>query len=287
MHDIVIIDSNEVRPPKVLLYVFIELCQAFKERGYTVKIIHSIHEITNNSIVFLGDAYIHPNIVSILNAVAPDAIYIGWYWHRIDVSGLKHFIHTYENMLNPDSRVLLLKGKLNSCPLLLRASDNPDLIGFYEKNIQYDYCYMGWDYRPDLVPSDPYKGFYLGTTDTSLFLSYDARKEIYLSSMFALGIQNNGNIYNKHVSQRIFEGLAYGCIVLSNSLSACEQTDNIVVYVTSKQDVEDKIKFYKEHHELFLHKQEEGYAFIKKCGTNHYAIDMFIQCILANFDIII
>jgi spore maturation protein CgeB len=104
-------------------------------------------------------------------------------------------------------------------------------------------------------------------------------KKIYLSSIFALGFQSDENIITKHVSQRIFEGLAYGCIVLSNSIPACEQTNNIVVYIESKADLENKMKYFKENPDIVKEKQEEGYKFIKHFGTNHYSIDTFMNCI--------
>jgi hypothetical protein len=270
----------------VLIFVFIELCQAFIDRKYNFRIVENINELTNNSIVFMGDTINTPDVVSLLKNIAPDAIYIGWYWQKINSDDLKYFIYTYENMLNPDERVSFLKKKINNYPLLLRAQENPEFVGTYPKNIVYDYCYMGWKYSPELVPSNSdFKGIYHGVTDHNLFLHYSKRKQIYLSSIFALGFQADSNINDKHVSQRIFEGLAYGCVVLSNSIPACEQTNNIVVYVNSKQDLENKMRFFKANPELIKKKQIEGYEFIKQYGTNHYAIDKFINCIKTNFDI--
>ena len=287
MRDILILDCDEVRCPQVLIFVFVELCQAFKDRNYTVKIVHDVREITNNSIVFIGDTFRHPNIATLLNKIAPDAIYVGWYWHKQNTDALKYFIHTYENMLNPDDRVKFLKQKINNCPLLLRASEHPDKISTYEKNIIYDYCYMGANYCQDLVPSKKYKGVHHAAHQHKDYLPYSKRKEIYLSSNFALGFQVNDNIVNKHVSQRIYEGMAYGCIVLTNSIPACEQTQNIPVYVSSRQDLEDKMEFYMANPVLMKQKQIEGYEYIKQYGTNHYAIDKFIHCIKDIFDIVV
>ena len=285
--DIIILDCDEIKCPKVLMFVFVELCQGFKDLGFNVKIINNISEITNNTIVFMGNSFKKPNVELLLNYYAPDAIYIGWYWQDENTNLLKHFIYTYENFLNPDKRINLIKRKPNNCPLLLRASEHPNNIGTYEKNIIYDYCYMGWDYRPDLVPSEKFKGLYHGVRDHNKFLSYNDRKKIYLSSKFALGIQSNENINFKHVSQRIYEGLAYGCIVLTNSSAACEQTNNIAVFVQSKQDIEDKINFYNENYALMRQKQQEGYEFVKLYGTNHYSIDKFATCIKNTFGITI
>ena len=92
MRDIIILDCAEVQCPKVLMFVFVELCQAFKDRNYNVKIIRNINDISNNCIVFMGDTLRSPDIVSLLNSIAPDAIYIGWYWNNMKTDALKHFI---------------------------------------------------------------------------------------------------------------------------------------------------------------------------------------------------
>ena len=287
MRDIIILDCPEVQCPQVLMFVFVELCQAFKDRNYNVKIIRTINDISNNCIVFMGDKFVCPDIVALLNSIAPEAIYIGWYWHNITTDALKYFIHTFENRKNPNSKNIFLMEKNHNCPLLLMASERTDLVGTHAKNLIYDYCYMGWGYCTDLIPGDSFHGIYHGVYNHDHFLAYESRRAIYLASTFALGFQSPENIAFEHVSQRIFEGLAYGCIVLSNSLAACEQTNNIVVHITSKQDLENKMMFYKANPDIIKRKQEEGYEFIKKYGTNHYAIDQFIKCIKQNFAIVI
>ena len=291
--DIIILDCDEIKCPLVLLFVFNELCGYFKRQNYSVKIVTKINEINNNCIVFMGDSFRCSDPVKLLNLYAPDAIYIGWYWHNIDISGLKYFIYTYENMLNMNydkTRVncfrTLTQNDFN-CPLLLRANEDPLLIGTYERNPSQDYCYMGHNYHPDLVPrsQNNFTGIYHGTNDHSQYLNYDDRKNIYLSSIFALGIQDRMNIGHEHVSQRIFEGMAYGCIVLSNSLPACEQTNNIVIYFDSLDDLENKMRYYKNNPNLITQKQEEGYEFIRKFGTNHTAVSKFIDLIERKYKI--
>lgn len=291
--DIIILNCKEINCPLVLMYVFIELCGYFKRNNYTVKIINNINEIYDNSIVFMGNSFNYTDPTQLLNLYAPNAIYIGWYWQNIDVSKLKFYIHTYENALNIyfdknriNDFITLTSSKVNT-PLLLRADEDPLLIGTYERNIKYDYCYMGWRYCTDLIPTNKFNGLYHGVNDHSKFYTYEIRKTIYLSSIFALGFQSNTNIGYKHVSQRIFEGLTYGCIVLSNSLPACEQTNHIVVYITSREDLENKISYYKNNPNELLKKQKEGYDFAKKFGTNQLSIQNFADLIKKEYDIII
>lgn len=290
--DIIILDCPEIKCPIVLLFVFKEFVGYFRRNNYNVKIVNNITELHNDSIVLMGNSFNCNDPVNILKNIAPDAIYIGWYWHAINTDNLQYFIYTYENMLNiyyyanrVDDLIKIRSFKNNS-PFLLRADEDPLLVGTHEKHIKYDFCYMGWRYCENLVPQK-FEGLYHGVCDHDKFFDYETRKNIYLASLFALGFQSPENIYSKHVSQRIFEGLAYGCIVLSNSLPACEQTNNIVIHVSTRDEVEQIMTYYINNPELAGKKRKEGYEFSKQFGTNQLAAQNFINLIQDNFDIVV
>lgn len=290
--EIIILNCPEINCNLVFLYVLKELCGYFSRNGYIVKIATNINQLHDNCVVFMGNNTIS-NPSNLLNMYAPNAIYIGWYWHNINVNDLKYFVHTYENALNihfDPERIqcfkTLTESKVNT-PLLLRANEDPLLVGTYIRDIKYDYCYMGWNYCEEMKPGDEFTGYYLSTCRHEDFIDYETRKKIYLSSIFALGFQGDINIGYKHVSQRIFEGLTYGCIVLSNSLPACEQTNNIVVYVSSKEDLEEKMRYYKNNPDKLLQKQLEGYEWSKIFGTNELSIQKFRYLIENKYNITI
>jgi hypothetical protein len=290
--DLIILDCHEIKCPLVLLFVFKEFAGYFKRNNYNVKIVNNITELHNNSIVFMGNTFNCDNPVNILKTIAPSAIYIGWYWHDINTNDLQYFIYTYENMLNiyydlkRVNDLIKIRSFKNNVPFLLRADEDPLLVGTYKKNIIYVFCYMGWRYCENLVPKK-FKGLYHGVDDHNKFFDYEKRKNIYLSSLFALGFQSNDNIVSKHVSQRIFEGLAYGCIVLSNSLPACEQTNNIVIHVSTLSQVEQIMTYYINNPELAEKKRKEGYEFSKQFGTNQLSAQNFINIIQEKFEIAI
>lgn len=288
--EILILDCPEIGCQTVLLYVFKEFAGYFKRNNHNVKIVNNITELHNNSIVLIGNSIHCNNPVNLLNTIAPNAIYIGWYWHNINTDELLYFIYTYENILNINYNVnrvndlIKIRSFKHNVPLLLRADEDPLLVGTYEKKIIHDYCYIGWRYCENLIPQN-FKGLYYGVNDHTLFLDYETRKHIYLSSIFALGFQSDENIHAKHVSQRIFEGLTYGCIVLSNSLPACEQTNNIVIHVSTREDIERIMTYYIHNPELAEKKRNEGYVFSKQFGTNQSSAEMFIHLIQERFDI--
>ena len=289
MRKIVLLNCPEIGMYLAFSYACIEACHAFKRMGYTVLIARSISELNNDCIVFLGNDIHVPNPAIMLAQQAPRAVYIGWYWNEQDVRQLPHFVHTHENKLKPKlSLTYIGSNSVNPpirVPFLLRANDDPELIGTYPKHIVRHYCYMGYKYNPEMVPSSPkYTGYYYGTKNLTEFLNYETRKRIYLSSMFALGFQSKPNVDEQHVSQRIYEGLAYGCIVLSNSEAARDQTDGIVEFVSSQREIEYKMDYYLKNHEAYLAKQAAGYNFIKtRGGTNHATAQLFIDSIRIAF----
>jgi hypothetical protein len=276
--NVYILNNNLIGCPLVMVYVFTEYCGVFRRMGYNVQVITTIETIQNDDIVFMGDSFMVSNPVDILYKQAPNAKYYGWYWHKHDVSKLPNFVHVYENFLNKqrDPRIRYYVTIPNSRPLLLRADENPNDIGKIKRNEKMDYCYMGAPYCREYVPSSPLKGIYhVGKWEK--YLNYAQRKEIYLSSIFALGFQAMENIHNEHVSQRIYEGMAYGCIVLTNSEPAVKQTNGVAVLFKTKGELESLMHYYKEHPEARKKKQEEGYEFVRNYGTNSYSYEMLLH----------
>jgi spore maturation protein CgeB len=282
--EILILDCPEIQCPKVLRIVYTELCGAFERGNVKVRIIENINEIHDDAIVFMGDFISVVNPGQLLATISKNAVYIGWYWHNHDVSMLPYFLHVYENVLSntllADKAVMkkFMDSIPNSCPLLLRANEAIEKIGTYPRQEVYDFCFMGGRMCEDLVPSHKFKGFYLGVHDTKEYMPYDERRKIYLSSTFALGFQTDDNIKNGHVSQRIFEAMAYGCVVLSNSIHASIQTDGIVEYVDpDKEKFAERMEFFLQNPQYIRIKQQRGYEFVCQYGTNHYSISLIMN----------
>lgn len=282
--EVLLLDCPEIQCPKVLRIVFLEWCGAFLRKNIQVRVIDKITDIHDDAIVLLGD-FIHVgNPGKLLSDISTKAVYIGWYWHKQDTSTLPpYFLHVHENVLSqtllPDKvGMMAFMGQNISCPLLLRANEDPSLVGTYPRKSLYDYCFMGGMMCEWMVPSHKYKGFYYGVHDTDQYMKYEDRRDIYLSSTFALGFQTNDNIQNGHVSQRIFEAMAYGCVVLSHSLHASLQTEGIVEYVgPNRENYAERMAFFLQHPEYIRQKQQKGYEFVRKYGTNEFSVSVVIQ----------
>lgn len=283
--EVLILDCPEIACPKVLRIVFDEVCGYFRRRGISVRVIGSVEEIHDEAMVWMGD-FIHvEDPCRLLASVSTQALYVGWYWHqKKNIKLLPFFLHVYENVLShtllPDKVQMLewMQKQPYHCPLLLRVNEDPQKIGTYPRKKLYDYCFMGGRMCHHLVPCHRYRGVYDGVHDTDLYKKDYERREVYLSSVFALGFQTQDNIQNGHVSQRIFEGMAYGCVVLSNSIHASIQTEGIVEYVEpDREKFAERMDFFLNNPHYIQQKQERGYEFVRRCGTNEYAISLLLE----------
>jgi hypothetical protein len=280
------------------MLVFSEFADSFVRAGYEVRHIYRIEDIHNDAMVCMGNGIAdHTDVDALCQRLAkqaPNAQYVGWYWQcwrsAVEAAHLR-FLYVHENALAPPPSIysphirdmmMDVPAQLR-CPLLLRANDPPEKIGRYERNPVRDYIYMGCPYCPEMVPSiqSNFTGIYYNTTDMSKYINYDTRRLHYLTSHFALGFQSGENILNGHVSQRIYEGMAYGCIVLTNSWPAQQQTEGIAVYVTGREDLESKMRYYLDRPAEMAKKIQDGYDFVRREGTNDVARDRILAHIQA------
>ena len=290
--------TNETNNLLVMNFVFDEITQGFKHWGFDVQVIESLNALVDGSIVFFDDNIYKHNkaLIELIAKQCPNCVCVCWYWTDLSYKPFKYMIHTGEHWLFPPKsgsmeryyieRYHTYMAAPTYVPIVYRPKENPDNIGLYPRNIQRDFCYMGAAYKRDWVPSPPeFSGIY-HTGDWNKYLKYEERRDIYLSSIFALGFHDCIALESGSISARIFEGLSYGCVVLCESEFVCEYTDNIVVHIKSKEDIEEKIRYYKSNPELIREKQEQAYKWMKtKGGTNIHSCLLFLNKIKEIYDI--
>lgn len=284
-----LIQIPEIGALPVMNCVFSELSGAFKDYSCDIRVVKSLQDLEDGGIIFLDDAAgNYKNNKALYETIAaqcPTTIFICWYWRGQSppFKPFKRMIHTGEYYLKlvPSLADYGYMTQLSFVPLKLRANDSPNLIGTYPRTNQRDYCFMGGGYKMSWIPSE-FTGIYHQVIWNN-YLSYDERRAIYLSSMFALGFQSDENIKTGHLSQRLFEGLAYGCVVLCENPLATEFTNGAIVHITSKEDLVQKMRFYKANPQLIEEKQKQGYAWVKEHGTNRASVKLFLDKIKADF----
>lgn len=259
-----------------------EFLEGFCAYGYTTGVASSIEEAKGAHILLLSNHKVDRVYLQELNDATPDTIFILWsYFHIISSIPFKHFILTGEHWLNSPrmashlSLYKILPSIPNYVPLMLRANESPELIGTYPRTYRFNGCFIGTAYKPEWVIGLP--NILYHSINHGNLLSYSQRRDIYCSSIIAFGFHSDVNISNYHPTQRIFEALSYGCVVLTDNPAAEEITGGIAVFVNSKADFLEKYQYYLTHPEECRGKQIEGYEWARLYGTNRYAASLFLH----------
>lgn len=101
----------------------------------------------------------------------------------------------------------------------------------------------------------------------------------FLASKICLGFNSDDNIRNGLPTERVFEGIAYGCVVLTDCEMAVEATDGVAVYVSDYDDLEEKVQYYLTNEDARKEKQRMGYEFAKNKGTYYNVVKDFLNSI--------
>lgn len=257
-----------------------EFLNGFKYFGYIVSECNNIDNIIENeyTIILMSNHKIIDTYLSMLSEKFENCIFILWCYYGIQIP-FKKYINTFSYFfeLTETNKILYYNNLSNKNfqELRLLANEKHENIGTFEKNnIIYDSCFMGTPYKKDWT----YKLDNVKYHDIcNGLLNCEDRKKIYLQSLFALGFQAEANCLDAHVTQRIFEGMAYGCIVISESISATKMTNGIVEHVNNKYELEEKIKYFKENKKEYENKIKLGYEWVQKYGTNYFAAKLFMN----------
>lgn len=259
-----------------------EFIEGFKDYDYNIHCSTNLDDCIDKDILLLSSHIIDLSFLNKLNEINPNATYLLWYYHNVlDKIPFKHFILTgeyFHKTPRVESHIefnKINKSITNFVPLMLRADESPDKIGLYEKTYELNGCFMGTPYKPEWVLGLPNILYY--KINSNVLLSYEDRKKIYLKSKIAFGFSCDNNILNYHPTQRIFEGLTYGCVVISDNEAARDITNGIVEYVSTKEEFLDRYNYFLEHPEECKKKEIEGYEWAKKFGTNRYSALLFLN----------
>ncbi len=259
-----------------------EFLEGWRDFGYAVSEARSLDDCVGKSVLLLSNHNIDWNYLRRMNELNPDAVYILWcYFNQVDNIPFRKYILTGEHYVHPPTLSTHIPAYTIACsvnnyvPLMLRANESPATIGTQEKERVRNGCFMGSGYKRYWVAGLP-NTLYHDVRGGHL-LSYDTRRDIHMSSHIAFGFHADANIANNHVTQRVFEGLAAGCVVISDNPAATDLTGGIVVYAKDKATFLKLYDFYLHNVEAREQKKREGYEWARMYGTNRYVAEQFIK----------
>jgi hypothetical protein len=285
MPTVVLVNTPESPCPGTHHAATWECIQGFRPLGYDVKEANSLLDCANADVLFLSNHRIDLAFLHSLHALNPLGLYILWsFQDYADRIPFTRYILVGEHYVDPPTlpghcaAYAILRKTGRYMPLYLRANEDPALIGTIPRDMgPYTYmgCFMGSGYKQDWVRDLP-DVYYHNVAHKGL-LTFEERRAIYCKSLFAFGFHSPENVANNHVTQRVFEGLTYGCIVLSDNPAAAKLTGGIVEYVANRAALIDRMAYYVWNPETVQKKREAGYEWAKQYGTNRWVAQELLK----------
>jgi hypothetical protein len=281
MYSIALVNTAESPCPGTHNAACMEFLEGWRDSGYDVSEAKTLEDCVNKSVLLLSNHNIDWNYLQQMNHLNPDAVYILWfYFDHIDKIPFRKYILTGEHYIHPPTLAAhkhwydIACSVNNYVPLMLRANESPAMIGMHQKHTVWNGCFMGSGYKYDWVAGLS-NTFYHSVCNG--LLSYNERRAIHATSHIAFGFHSDGNIANGHVTQRVFEGLAAGCVVISDNPAAADLTGGIVVYAKNKTEFLSHYDYYLGNELARLEKMRAGLDWAQLYGTNRFAAQQFID----------
>lgn len=215
------------------------------------------------------------------------AFQILWYWHdhlemARNLFGERFVLtgeHFYEKpQLLDHVRCWNIQNKIsNFVPLTFASNLNPTEIGTFSRSAKYLAHFVGNGYKKEINTRLRMRFRGIKIVNTPPFISESARRDIFLASKIALGWHSQGNIENHVVVERVFEGLAFGNVVISDTATAVAITGGIVEFADSYEIAKELILRIRKDEKFRVSKMEDGYEWAKAHGTYWHVARNFID----------
>lgn len=217
------------------------------------------------------------------------AIPILWFWHSaIDTQILEplngKFILTGEHFRRkpktPSHATCWdIQTKIeNYVPSTFAAAIHPDNIGTFKRNELKKASFVGKYYQSDwLNKLSNEKPNETMITATPPFISEEDRIGHFTNSVVCLGFHADTNIDNFLLTERVFEGMAMGNVVISDNPCCEEVTDGAVDFVDSYDTMVTLIDKAWNDIDYRKQKQEESMNWCRSHGTYFPVAKSFIE----------
>ncbi len=272
----------------------IKFLSSFKYFDYEYHEVNNINDIekyedTENNIFYLSNHGI-PNgntELDILSAKYKESIFILWsyHWHLDYITPrFNKWVLTGEHYRQPPILDAHLKtynfqNKLdNYIPLTFAANIHPkDLVRRIKfTDYEYDCNYVGACYNSDWM-NVIYSKLNAFIRATPPFIPENIRVNSFKNSLCSLGFQSPENKKNFCITERIFEAMSYGCLVFVDSEFISDETNQSVVYVSSVQELVDKLLYFKNNPIELSIIVNRAYDYIQNYGTYYHTCQNFLN----------
>ncbi len=278
-------NSPELPTPGTHHYTINKFSSAFKYFGYDVEYANTLDSITDGSIVILSNHGLFHSYtdnfwaLKYLSDKYPNCTYICWFYHKIyDQIPFKKFILTGEHFYKePECEYHkfcweIQKKVNNYVPLTFHSNLFPEQVGTHSRNEIYNGCFIGTAYKHHWVSNLENIRYITGNS-----LPENERVSLFLNSKIAFGFHADDNVKNNVIVERVFEGLAYGCVVISDNPVAGEITNGIVQVATSKEEFLEIYQTLLNDESRRKELQTRGLEWVKNNGLYIHTVKNFLD----------
>jgi hypothetical protein len=236
----------------------------------------------------LKDEAMSTSQMLILEAIRSSGAFpIFWFWHEQSdlLNGLfgDRWILTgehYRALVPLESHAVVseaFRSSPNFVPLTFAASLSKEEINGVQKGSRWDASFVGHYYQRTLNTSLILSKAKVGIKYTPPFISEEARIRYFTDSMVVLGWHSSANASNGVVVERVFEGLAYGSVVITDNPFALEATDGNVIVSTDRHEILELIKRFKSDERLLKKTVDAGKSWVSSHGTYSSVVLNFLE----------
>lgn len=302
-----------INTPELPLLDTFKLCcdkflKGFKYNGHRIFEVRNLNTLVSkitddkNNIFILGNQFLthnknYNNSLELLAQTYPNSWFICWFFEDVikrNQLKFKKYILTSEKFENITETFLqrhkntlqtyydfIKNEKWRYVPMTFGVDLDikkgiPPLQKF--KNTKNKSAFIGTKYKKEWI-KDLDKCFYYTHHEKGKFCPINEKINHLKNSVIALGFNHNDNISNQVVTDRIYEGLAYCSVVLTDNPGAVSATGGIAELVKSKEHLKERIEYYMTHHKERELKNKLGKEFLKTKGTFYHSAKNFLNVI--------
>ncbi len=306
MKRIIILNTPEMPVAGTHLFHAKKLCEGFAWNGLDVVEINNISDLdgitlNDEDFVYISNHVINgtddpmfskssPLVESLLYYLAQKkCIPIFWFWHpfinneQMNILKGRYILTGEDFRLKPKSpphiKAWEIQNKIrNYVPSTFSAAIHPDKIGTFNRSETSMSNFIGCSYKQEWLHSLLNRqGEKHHVKITPPFITEEERINTFLDSVTSLGFHSQANIDNSVVVERVFEGLAYGNVVISDNPCCKVMTDGIIEYVDSYESLIDLIHRAWYDKDYRRKKQIEGMNWCRNHGTYKPVALKFIE----------
>lgn len=213
-------------------------------------------------------------------------VVLAWFWHPaeslLDSLGIPVVFTGESYWREPRSpshrewRAFNMR-RSDAIPIEFAAAVDPERVGDGCTNLAIDCSFVGSAaYKPDwqeAFRANP-RNRIVGTPP---YIAEDERLDIFRNSRVVLGLHQEPNIANALPIERVYEGLAFGAVVVTDNPSAVDATDGLARYAATLDEAMQLVGHYASNEQERLELRDKGFEFICRRGTYAHRATEFIE----------